>query len=215
LLYNFAIADTLGRTTADMGRPLENLHLWKMVAEENACFDGPFAFANDHARFLFYREQLSSLHYTPRELHRCRVTMMSGLPGAGKDTWLKTHRPELPVVSLDDIRDDLQLGATDNQGAVIQTARERCREFLRAKRDFAFNATNIMRLTRSRWIDLFADYSARIEIVYIEPPISVIFEQNKNRLERVPERVVENMLDKLDPPTWTEAHRLKWVEYKC
>ena len=34
------------------------------------------------------------------------------------------------------------LDATDNQGEVIQTAREQCREHLRAGRDFAFNATN-------------------------------------------------------------------------
>jgi hypothetical protein len=31
------IADTRGRTTTEMGRPEENLHLWKLVAEENGC----------------------------------------------------------------------------------------------------------------------------------------------------------------------------------
>ena len=55
LLYLFALADTRGRRTREMSRPEENLHLWKMVAEENGCFDQPYAFANDHARFLFYR----------------------------------------------------------------------------------------------------------------------------------------------------------------
>jgi predicted kinase len=32
-------------------------------------------------------------------------------------------------------------------------------------RSFAFNATNLLRQTRRRWIDLFADYEARIEVV--------------------------------------------------
>jgi hypothetical protein len=90
-----------------MSRPEENIHLWKMVAEENACFDRPYAFANDHARFLFYRGELSSLHYTPHEDYRCTATLMSGLPGSGKDTWLAQQRPDLPVVSLDDLRADL------------------------------------------------------------------------------------------------------------
>lgn len=97
----------------------------------------PYAFANDHARFLFYRDQLSSLHYTPHEDFRCTVTLMSGLRGAGKDTWLARHRATLPVVALDAIRDTLDIDAMDNQGEVIQSAREKCRENLRARQNFA------------------------------------------------------------------------------
>ena len=171
LLYLFALADTRGRKTAEMSRPEENLQFWKLVAEENGCFDRPYPFANDQARFLFYRQKEPNLHYVPFEDYRCTVTMMSGLPGSGKDTWLATNRPELPVVSLDGVRGELEIDPTDDQGEVVQVGRERCREFLRSGRSFAFNATNLLRLTRQRWIDLFADYQARIEIVYVEPPM--------------------------------------------
>ena len=109
------------------------------------------------------------------------MTMMSGLPGSGKDAWLAANRPDLPVVSLDDVRGDLDVDATDDQGEVIQVARERCRELLRSGRSFAFNATNLLRQTRRRWIDLFADYDARIEVVYVEPPLPVILDQNSRR----------------------------------
>jgi predicted kinase len=179
-----------------------------MVAEENGCFDQPYAFANDHARFLFYRELLSSLHYTPRHEFRCTVTLLSGVPGSGKDTWLARHRPTLPVVSLDELRTDLDVDATDNQGEVIQAARETCREHLGAGRDFAFNGTNTTRQTRKRWIDLFANYGARVEVVYVEPPLSVIFQQNERRTKPVPKRVIQHLVDKLEPPTWAEAHSL-------
>ena len=208
LLYLFALADTRGRRATEMTRPEENLHLWKLVAEEHACFERPYVFANDQARFLFYRDQLSSLHYTPHEKYRCKVTLMSGLPGAGKDTWLARHRPETPVVSLDAVRTELDVDATDNQGEVIQTAREQCREYLRAGRDFAFNATNTTALTRRRWIDLFADYSARIEIVYLEPPIATILAQNTQRTHPVPDSVILRLIEKLEPPTVTECHAL-------
>ena len=211
LLYLFALADTRGRHAKEMTRPEENLHLWKLVAEERGCFAGPYPFVNDHARFLFYRDQLSSLHYTPHEDYRCTATLMSGLPGAGKDTWLARQRSELPVVSLDAVRAELDVDATDNQGEVIQTAREQCREHLRAGRDFAFNATNTTSLTRKRWIDLFADYSARIEIVYVEPPLQTVLEQNKQRTHPVPEGVIARLVEKLEPPTFTECHALTLI----
>ena len=75
LLYLFALADTRGRTTAEMGRPEENLHLWRLVAEENGCFDRPYPFANDHARFLFYRQERAEPPLRP----------LRGLPLHGDD----------------------------------------------------------------------------------------------------------------------------------
>ena len=136
------------------------------------------------------------------------MTMMSGLPGSGKDTWLAANRPELPVVSLDRVRGELGIGPSDDQGQVIQAARGRCRGHLRSGRSFAFNATNLLRLTRQRWIDLFADYGARIEVVYVEPPMAVILAQNKRRERSVPEKVIRDLADRCEPPTLTEAHGL-------
>ena len=211
LLYSFALADTRGRKTDEMARPEDDLHLWKMVAEENGCFNQPYPFCNDHARFSFYRDSLSSLHYAPREDYRCTVTLMAGLPGSGKDTWLARHRPGLPVVSLDDLRTDLDVAPTDDQGGVIQAARERCREYLRAKRDFAFNGTNTMRQTRKRWIDLFAQYGAKIEVVYLEPPLAVLYQRNERREKRIPRQVIERLLSKLEPPTRPEGHTVELI----
>lgn len=208
LLHLFAVADARGRDSRSDDRPEDNLHLWKLVAEESGCYDRPYVFTSDHARFLFFRDRLSNLHYTPHEAFRCTVTLMSGLPGSGKDTWLARHRPALPVVSLDAVRGELDVDPTENQGTVVQAAREKCREHLRARRDFAFNATNITPLTRERWISLFADYEARVEIVYIEPPLATVLRQNRERNAPVPDDVISRLAEKLDPPDATEAHRL-------
>ncbi len=212
LLYLFAIADTRGRRTASMDRPEENLRYWKLLAEEQHCFDAPYPFANDQARFQFYRQSDYDLHYVPHEEYHATVTMLAGLPGSGKDRWLATQRGELPVVALDDLRAELDVEPTDDQGKVAQLARERCREHLRAKTDFAFNATNLLRQTRQRWIDLFADYHARVELVYLEPPLATILSQNKQRSRHVPERVIRRLMEKCEPPTSTECHRLLVVE---
>ena len=213
LLHLFAVADTRGRTTAKTSRPEENVDLWKMLSEEQDCFDRPYTFDNDHARFLFFRQQEPNLHYVPHEEYACTVTMMSGLPGSGKDHWLAQHCTNSPVVSLDEVRGEMGVDPTDNQGKVIQVAQERCRELLRSKTSFAFNATNIVRQTRQRWIDLFADYHARIELVYIEPALNIVLRQNAQRPEPVPEAVIRRLADKTDVPTWAECHSLLSVEH--
>ncbi len=123
-------------------------------------------------------------------------------------TWLSQNRPGLPVVALDAIRDILEVDATENQGSVIQIAREQCRANLRAGRNFAFNATNITRQMRQRWIELFAQYDARIEIIYLEPPLATILAQNRRRANPVPENVVLRLLEKLEPPKMAECHDL-------
>ena len=81
-------------------------------------------------------------------------------------------------------------------------------ELLRSGQSFAFSATNLLRQTRQRWIDLFADYGARIEIVYVEPSLSVILNQNKRRDQPVPVSVIRELAEKCEPPTWAEAHHL-------
>lgn len=213
LLYLFALADTRGRDTDSMTRPEETLHFWKLAAEEADCYDQPYSFASDHARFVFFRQRAPNLHYIPHEDFSCTVTVMSGLPGSGKNRWLARNRGDVPVVSLDDIRGELNVAPTDDQGQVAQLAKQRCREFLRTGTPFAFNATNTIQKTRARWLDLFADYKARIEIVYLEPACERLLQQNKNRSKAVPEPVVRRLADKCEPPTWMECHSLRMEDF--
>ena len=211
-LHRFALADTRGRDRSEDSRPEEALHLWRDLAAETNCLDGPYPFANDQARFLFHRGELSSLHYTPHDSRSCTVMMMSGLPGAGKDTWLARHRPGLPVLSLDSLREELDIAPEENQGRVAQAAQARAREWLAAGNSFAFNATNLTASMRSRWVDLFHAYGARTEIVYIEPALATVARQNREREAVVPESVMSRLLAKLEVPTLAEAHSVTWVE---
>lgn len=212
MLYLFALADTRGRDTDSLSRPEENLHCFQILAEENGCFDAQYPFATDHARLEYFRQTEPNLHYVPHEDFSCKVTMICGLPGSGKDTWLATHRPDLPVVSLDEIRAEMKVAPTDDQGRVIQVATERCRQFLRGGTSFAFNATNVLGQTRSRWLSLFADYQAWVELVYVEPPMKCILIQNHDREQSVPESVILKLAAKVEPPSWLEAHRVLYAE---
>lgn len=207
-----AEADFRGRIcTNPGGDTLERVLLFPEFCREWECWPGPRAFANDASRFAYFRTE--SAHPT---LHlfddsRCEVTVLAGLPGSGKSTWIAANAGDTPVVSLDDIRDELDVAPGENQSAVVVAAYERARAFLRRGESFVWNATNVSRLLRGKVIDLAADYRARVRVVYVEPPIPLIRERNRGRAKHVPERVWDRMFDKLDVPTLAEAHRVEYI----
>ena len=203
-----AEADARGRTAQDLPQTLETLRLFGELAAEEGCLDRPWPFASDHARFLYFRKEGRRPDAPGFDDTRCRVTVMSGLPGAGKDTWLARHEPGLPSVSLDALRAELGVDPTDDQGRLIQEARERARVHLRAGRDFAWNATCVTRRQRSAIIGLAADYGARVRIVQVEAGADELEGRNRGREVPVPWRVIVGLVRKWEPPDPPEAQEV-------
>ena len=137
---------------------------------------------------------------------------MSGLPGAGKDHWIARNLEERPVISLDDLREELEVSPEESQGRIVAEARERARIYLRQKKSFVWNATSVSRRIRKQCIDLFAAYNARVRIVYIDVPEETLFKQNSERDKPVPAEVIKRLLDRWEVPDLTEAHKVDWVE---
>lgn len=206
-----ARADAHGRICDDQARILEYVALSKSVFDELDCLRRPFAFANDESRVAFFEREGRDPMYAAHEAFRCRVTVMSGLPGSGKDTWIAANRPEHPVVSLDRIREEIGAPATGNQGRVVQAAFEAARQHLRAGQDFVWNATNISRNLRSRILRVLRDYGAHIEIVYLEVPPAVLAKQNAGRDAVVPAATIDALVRKLEPPSLIEAHSVRHI----
>lgn len=212
LLYLLATADAKGRVFAQTNDTLLVINCWKDVCQDNHCYSQLFPFRNDHARVLFYRGELSSFFYTPYA-PEARIIMLSGLPGSGK-TYHAINSQGLssfPRVSLDAIRDDMGVSPTDDQGKVIQRAKEDCCEFLRGKTPFVFDATNLTRHIRAKWIKLFSDYDMGTEIIYFEPNMETILRQNALRDNAVSENVIRKLVAKMDIPNMGEAHSVQFV----
>ncbi|HZP04971.1 MAG TPA: AAA family ATPase [Terracidiphilus sp.] len=178
--------------------------------------DSPRAFPSAHSRFEYFRSEVRNPDYLAHEDFTCRVTVISGLPGAGKDTWIKDHLPGLPAISLDALRIELDEEATGSQGRVVQAAREKAREFLRRHEDFVWNATNLSRDLRTQLIDLLTAYRAQVRIVYIEASPDALFRQNRERSNPVPAAAIERMLGRWQVPSPIEAQQVEyWIDGKA
>lgn len=211
LLALVAEADARGRTCADQRRILDNVELFRTYCEERACLSGPLPFPSDHGRFLYLGGHQRDPAHAPHESFRCDVVLMSGFPGAGKDRWVAENLAGWPVVSLDRLRAELAVDPEDDQGTVVSHAREEARGHLRAGRSFVWNATNVSRRIRAQCTRIFADYGARIRIVYVEVPEPTLHVQNRGRRSPVPAKVLEALLDKWEVPDATEAHQVTYA----
>jgi len=140
------------------------------------------------------------------------VVLMSGLPGAGKDTFIKKNFPEMEVISLDNIRREWGIKPTDKSGngRVIQEAKERARILLRKKTSFVWNATNTTSQMRMQLIELFSTYKAKVSVVYIESPYVDLCRQNRGREAIVPDQVMEKLINKLEVPALWEGHTVSY-----
>lgn len=189
---------------------LETIEFFREFCQEHNCLDRAYHFASAHSRFIYFHKEDPDPTYAAFDDTRMEVILMCGLPGTGKDYWIEQHHPDLAVVSLDKLRIELGILPTDEQGKIIQAGRELAKGYLQSETPFIWNATNIVKPIRSGLIRLFADYDARIRIVYVEVPIDRVLRQNCSRKAQVPTDVIYRYRDRLEIPDLTEAHQVDY-----
>lgn len=205
-----AEADSRGRQGRDTGEVLDRVAMFREFAAEHGCLAEPWRFASDHSRFAYFHGQSDDPSRLVHDDTKLEVVVMSGLPGAGKDTWAGDRLPAWPVVSLDQIRRQFKIAPDDDQGAVVNAAREQAREHLLRRQPFVWNATNTSRALRGQVVQLLADYHARVKIVYVETGWEELLRRNRARAAPVPREVIARLAERLEVPDLTESHALEW-----
>lgn len=106
------------------------------------------------------------------------VYMMIGLPGAGKDTWIKNHLPDTPCVSTDDIREELGIikhgekgfGSIEQEKKVTNIANQRILEYVRNGQDVVINELNIKLFHRNIIKKVLSGFNVKWVYVMVEAP---------------------------------------------
>jgi putative nucleotidyltransferase with HDIG domain len=212
LLALLARADALGRICADQADLLYRIDLFESLCHEHDCWGKPKAFQTSNAQFRYFQKTNSTPDFVPFDEFGATVVMLCGLPGAGKDMYVNQFYKDWPVINLDQIRRENKIKPTDKSGngTVIQLAKEQARNYLRQKRHFVWNATNITRQMRSQLVELFVTYKAYVRIVYVEVPCHKLHVQNKGREAVVPQHAVDKLVAKLEVPAPWEAHEVTY-----
>ena len=128
-----AESDARGRICPDPEQILGQIQLFRERSADFGCLSAPYPFASDQARFQFFRDPNRSPDSPAEEGYSCEAILMCGLPGAGKDFWVRKNMPGAEIVSLDALRIEMGVAPSDPQGTVLNRAREIATEHMLAK----------------------------------------------------------------------------------
>ncbi|SHL20256.1 Predicted kinase [Chitinophaga jiangningensis] len=213
MLATLARADVLGRICNDQEELLYRIDCFEALAREQQCWGQPKAFETAAAKMNYLTKEEVAPDYVPFPVAGSEVILMSGLPGAGKDTYVQRNYKEWAMVSPDNLRREKKVDPTDKSanGTIIQEAKEQARAYLRAGKNFVWNATNITRQMRQQLVSLCMTYHAHVTIVYVEVPADKLLKQNAQRKYAIPEKALRQLMRKLEVPGQTEAHEVTYV----
>lgn len=239
LLYWLETADMKGRTCPDLPLQLQHLAEFKMFAEEYEVWNKPHSLELDFIS-LVESESDSVASYIKAhavsELERGVISLpieavartyeykqnysnlivICGPSGSGKTTWIGNHCADHVLISLDDIREEINGDRRNqkNKGKVIHLARDRLKQALRDKQDIVWDATNLRSDFRKIICDLGRDYHALVTIVLFMLPESITYQNNRNREYAVPEDVLLKQFEDFQFPLVDEAHYFQIVGEK-
>lgn len=207
LLITVSMADMKGRTFIDKDKTLDDLSLFTLLAEEENCLYQKKIFPDNNTRLKYFRSNGEiSPEFSFFKETGSNVTVLCGLPASGKDTWVANYADGRKVLSFDDAITEFGLSYNDNVGKAIHAVIDRAKELLRKKEPFIWNSTNLSSQMRKKTLDLLFDYSAKVDLVYLEVNEKELKERNQKRDSSITNNKIEKMLYKWEVPTEIEAH---------
>ncbi|MCG8460886.1 MAG: AAA family ATPase [Holophagales bacterium] len=205
-LHLLCRADAEGRVCEDPEDMRRRHEAYEHLCRRLGCFDRPYSFESEHGRFLYLRH-LTEDPALSGEVEGPEVVMMAGLPGSPKQRWIETNTPSAEVIDLDDLRRQLGVAWSDNQGSVVAAARDLARAHLDRGEGFVWCDMNLGRKIRDHLVELFARHGARIRIVHLEAEPGLA----RDLLHRrgYGDGELDELLARWEVPDPTEAHRVE------
>ncbi len=185
---------------------LEHCDKIRQIALDLGCYVKPFRFNNKVERRSYFTDIPYDDEFATYD--GFTIYMMIGLPGAGKDTYIKdTFGTAFPVLCRDEIRTEIGLEGVKPQGNkkqedyVTRIFNKRFLEYCKERKSFVINNTNVVKKHRTEFLKMAMEYNPRVLYIYVEAD-----DINKNydrRREFMDTAVIDRMFDRFDfPEPW-------------
>jgi predicted kinase len=136
----------------------------------------------------------------------CRIVLLVGLPGSGKSTYARDAK--LPVLSSDAVRLLLADDETDQtiHGRVFATLRYLLMQRVEIGRPVTcVDATHLTKAERKPYVEIAKEHRCSLEAVFVNTPLPICLERNRQRTRQVPDEALIAMAAKLQPPMLEEG----------
>jgi protein phosphatase len=138
-----------------------------------------------------------------------KVTLLCGLPGSGKSTWLKKNAKNSVIISPDLIRRDM-LGHQFHRPAepLIWWLTESMAHLILAQgKSVAIDATSIFSFVRRKWGTIADQYDAAKELIWLDVPEEVCWKRNlkRGKKKQVPRSAFDRMSRAFQAPDKDEC----------
>lgn len=152
--------------------------------------------------------------FTRRKQGLASVWLTCGLSGSGKSRWVAHNLPDCDVICLDALRQEVSGDAEDqdHNGQVLQLARERLRQHLRARRPIVWDATSLRASFRAAVLGLAREYGLHTTLVTFHVPPDVAATRNRQRARQVPPNVLSRQARAFEWPHPDEADRVLSID---
>ncbi|MEM7537287.1 MAG: AAA family ATPase [Chloroflexota bacterium] len=236
LLYHLECADLRGRWCQDLAEQLEIIELFRAECEMLGLWENKNLWSEweheldselttlteperSRAISLVISEGEQGRAHSPwnawMRSHDTRhsdktFTLLVGVSGSGKSTWVGQQPDDTTVIRLDDIRAEMT-GDVSNQkhnGRVAQLAKERLRAALRQRGNVIWDGTNLREDRRRSLLNIAEDYGAFTRIVVFQTTTETLHQRNRVRDKPIPMDVLERQIERMQWPTRVEAHEL-------
>lgn len=214
MLLSLNMCDSWGSKSEKESRDASGERLLKLcnMAESLKCLDRSCEMSRSEK--FGYCTELSdeTKERLDNEKFEFIVYIMVGLPGSGKDTWIKKYIPDVTMLCRDNIRTEIGIegekpfGTEEQENEVTRILNERLVECCKNKQDCVINNINVSKKRRKEILDLILPYNPRVVIVYVEAP--TLADNVERRKNQVGKKVIKRMFNSFEFPEFCEYDTL-------
>lgn len=193
------MADTYGSISPENDRESEEnkFNIIKNMADMHKCYKKPY-------------------YSTKINKSNCNMYVMIGVPGSGKDTYIKKFLPNVESICRDDIREEITYGNVEGRKLYLDNKKEaivtdivnnRIKKCCEENKSFIINQTNIKKKNRAQLKEFALKFGTpNIIYIYVEPPSIEICKERRGHGKW--DSIIDRMWNEFEFPDRSECNDL-------